>query len=325
MAAVIVILIVVAFLALSEALLRVFDFAPLRLVPNDKRHNYGHDPELGWIGIANSVDHVNASRPITTRHNSLGLRDIEPAHSDGPTILFLGDSFVWGVDVEAEERFTDRLRSDIPAVRIVNAGIAGYGTDQEYVLLQRLWPLMKPSVVVLIFCGNDRDDNKSNYRYYSFKPYLTKVEDRWQLRGQPVPVAPQLYFYNNWFALHFASVRLAFFVYSLVQHIEVSVPDPTDQLITMMRDFIETRDAKFLIGLEPNDAALEAFLDTQKIPYTRLDDAERFPEWGCHWTPVGHVLVAERLLTLLSEEGVVSDGTGQQRTTHFRLSEGDQR
>ncbi len=297
---------VLAVLALSELLLRVFDLKLVRLQPSDKRHGYRYDPDLGWIGPANTIGHMNASRPTTLRHNSLGLRDIELVPSAGPTILFLGDSLVYGIDVEAEERFTERLRSDLPGTRIVNAGIAGYGTDQEYVLLQRLWPRVEPSVVVLMFCvDNDRTDNSTNYRYFSFKPYLTNVEGRWQFRGYPIPVAPQLYFYNNWFAVHFTSVRLAFLGYSSIRNHEVSVPDPTEQLVSMMRDLVESRGTKFLVGLQRQEPALEAFMNSQKIHYARFDEAERYPTWGSHWTPAGHALVAHRLMALLSKERVV--------------------
>ena len=297
---------VLAVLAATELLLRVFDFPQLRLEPDDKRHGYRHDSDLGWIGRANTIGYMNASRPFTLRLNSLGLRDIELVPSARPTILFLGDSLVWGIDVEAEERFTERLRADLPTLRIVNAGIAGYGTDQEYLLLQRLWPVVEPRVVVLMFCvDNDRADNSTNYRYFSFKPYLTNVDGRWQIRGQPVPVSPQLCFYNNWFALHFASVRLAILSYSLIRDHKVSVPDPTEQLVSMMRDLVETRGAKFLVGLQRHDPALETFLNSKNIPYTRFDEAERYPEWGSHWTPAGHAFVAQRLMTLLSERGVI--------------------
>ena len=54
----------------------------------------------------------------------------------------------------------------VPQFRVANAGVAAYGTDQEYLLLRRLWPRIKPSVVVLIFCEiNDGDDNSSNIRH----------------------------------------------------------------------------------------------------------------------------------------------------------------
>ena len=297
---------VLAVIVVSEPLLRVFDLPQIRLERSDRRYGYLYDPELGWIPPANSVRVMNASRPTTLRHNSLGLRDIELVPSAGPTILFLGDSFVYGFDVDAEERFTERLRSDLPSVRIVNAGIVGYGTDQEYLLLQRLWPRVEPSVVVLMFCvDNDHVDNGTNHRNISFKPYLTQVDRRWQFQGYPIPMSPQLSFYNNWFALHLAIVRLAILGYSSIRNHTVSVPDPTEQLVSMMRGLVEFRGAKFLVGLQRQDPALETFLNSQGIHYTRFDEAERYPAWGGHWTPAGHALVAQRLMAFLAKEGVV--------------------
>ena len=49
------------------------------------------------------------------------------------------------------------LKPRINGYKILAAGVSGYGTDQEYLLLQKLWPKVKPAVVVLIFCtDNDR-------------------------------------------------------------------------------------------------------------------------------------------------------------------------
>jgi hypothetical protein len=242
---------------------------------------------------------------VTLRHNSLGLRDVELLGTGGPTILFLGSSFVYGIEVEAEERFTERLRSNLPGVRIVNAGVPGYGNDQEYVLLQRIWPRVQPTVVILIFGPGDRVNNASNYRYHAFKPYLEKVGDQWQIRGQPVPKSPTEYSYHNWVANHFAFVRLLMLAYWSRRNYQHSVPDASEQLVSMMRDFVQTHGARFMVGLQQRDAAMESFLSSQKIPYVRFDGAEVYPNYGSHWTPAGHALVAERLTSLFSEQGVV--------------------
>ncbi len=83
-----------------------------------------------------------------------------------PPDAFLGDLMVWAADAEANERFTDLLRSRISNHTIVNAGVSGFGTDQEYLWLQRLWPDIEPAVVVLMFStANDRSDNSTNVRY----------------------------------------------------------------------------------------------------------------------------------------------------------------
>jgi hypothetical protein len=147
-------------------LLRVADFRELREGVNERSRSYRHDPELGWSPAPNSSSVITNARTIHVQHNSLGLRDIEFAPDGRPTILFLGDSFVWGLDAEADERFTELLRPRISSHKIVAAAVSGYGTDQEYLLLQRLWPKIRPAAVVLMFCTqNDRQDNSTNIRY----------------------------------------------------------------------------------------------------------------------------------------------------------------
>ena len=290
-------------------LLRVVDLRELR-------DGYGqgypvvhrYDPELGWLPIPNSAGAFAGSRTISIRHNSLGLRDVEPARTDRPTVLFVGDSFVWGYDVEASERFTDLLRAELPGIEIVNAGVNGYGTDQEYLLLKRIWSAFRPDVVVLNFTSaNDRDDNTHNMLsdgYY--KPYLAQAADgTWGFAGQPVPRSRQSYFTDKPLVKNLWLARLAVTSYIYLRHPKIEVPDPTERLVGMMRDFVESNGARFLVGLQFGDAKLEAYLRTQDIRYTSFDGADSYIVAGNHWTPKGHVLVAERVKALLSETGIV--------------------
>jgi hypothetical protein len=131
-------LIAVATLVAIELLLRVADFRELRQDVSERSLAYGYDAELGWAPIPNSVSTVTTARTIDATHNSLGFRDIEFAPDGRPVVLFIGDSFVWGVDAEANERFTDLLRDKLTQFAIVNAGVSGYGTDQEYLWLKRI-------------------------------------------------------------------------------------------------------------------------------------------------------------------------------------------
>ena len=167
------------------------------------------------------------------RHNSLGLRDEEFKLDAKPTIMFLGDSFVWGLDSEAEERFSDLLKPRIPDFKILAAGVSGYGTDQEYLLLQKLWPKVKPAVVVLIFCGdNDRLDNMTSHRYDHYqKPYFaTQSDGTVVLRGRPVPRSHLLYYRDDWLVRNLWLARLATNIYLRLAH-PADVPDPTEKII----------------------------------------------------------------------------------------------
>ena len=288
-----------------EVILRIVDLRELREGVSERSLSYQYDAELGWMPVPGSVSTATNARTIQVRHNSLGLRDDEFVLDAKPTIMFLGDSFVWGLDAEASERFSEILKPRIPDYKILAAGVSGFGTDQEYLLLQRLWPKVKPAVVVLMFCtDNDRDDNSSNIRYEGYqKPYFTRGADgALVLAGQPVPKSRLQAIKEDWWVRHSWLVRLANAVYLKLRHPALRVPDPSEMLIDKIRAFVEANDARFLVGLQSTDAALVRHLEAAKIPFVTFDGAAAYPgaASGAHWTPEGHRLVADRLFGWLS-------------------------
>jgi hypothetical protein len=305
----IILLTTAATLAAFEIILRVVDLRILREGASERSLTYRYDAELGWVPIPNSSSIVTTARTIHVHHNSLGFRDIEFEPDARPAILFIGDSFVWGVDAEANERFTDLLRSRISNYRIVNAGVSGYGTDQEYLLLQRIWPIIQPTIVALIFCtANDRLDNGTNVRYDGYqKPYFAPAPGgKLVLLGQPVPPSRQLYIKQYWLPRHLWLARLAAFTYVEIIHPQVFVPDPTEQLVSKMHEFVEAHGAKLIVGLQLSDAKLIEHLHDKNISFISFDGAEAYSNlYGGHWTPTGNRLVAERLSSLLSETNIV--------------------
>jgi hypothetical protein len=305
--------IAIAALAVLEIFLRVADFRELREGVSERSLSYRYDAELGWAPLPGSSSIVTNARTIHAQHNSLGLRDIEFSLDARPTIMFLGDSFVWGLDAEADERFTELLRTRISGYKIMAAGVSGYGTDQEYLLLQRLWAQVRPAVVVLIFCTqNDRLDNATNIRYEGYqKPYFATAPDgSLVLKGQPVPKSRLQYIREDWLVRNVWLARLVTSTYVKIRHPLLFVPDPTERLVSKIRDFVETNGAKFLVGLQYRDPELIRHLQASKIPFVSFDGAAFYPgaAAGAHWTPEGHKLVAERVLGLLSENNIVQAG-----------------
>lgn len=301
----------IATLAALEVILRVVDLRELREGVSERSLSYQYDADLGWMPIPGSSSTVTNARTIHARHNSLGLRDDEFTPDGKPTILFLGDSFVWGLDAEAPERFSELLKPRIPGYRILAAGVSGYGTDQEYLLLQRLWAKVKPAIVVLVFCtDNDRADNSSNIRYEGYhKPYFaTAADGSLLLSGQPVPKSRLQAMKEDRWVRHSWLVRLANAVYLKLRHPALQVPDPTERLVDRIREFVEANGGKFLVGLQTTDAALARHLEAARIPLVAFDGAASYPGAGIggHWTPEGQRLVADRLLGLLSANGVTT-------------------
>jgi hypothetical protein len=295
------VIVIVNLLAL-EVFLRLVDLRELRIFPEAARQPVEHDAELGWAPVPNKVQSADI------RINSIGLRDVELEPAGKPTVAFVGDSFVFGLGVKAEQRFTDLLRRDLPEMRVVNVGVAGYGTDQELLLLKRLWPKLEPRVVVLIVCvDNDHEDNSRNARHgRHFKPYLVKAGDTWRFEGLPVPRGPRWYYEHDWLVGHVTVVRAALYLYMLVRHPSFTVPDPTGPLVAMMRDHVQSQGAKFLVGLQKRDPGLEPFLKSSGIPYVTLEDAPQIGGGDNHWSPEGHAIVARRLKAFMSAEGALA-------------------
>lgn len=300
---------IIVTLVMLEIVLRIADFKELRETLSEQSLNYGYDAELGWLPVPNSSGQIVTFRTTHYKHNSLGLRDGEFNWSAKPTIMFIGDSFVWGLDSEADERFTELLKPKFPDYNILAAGVAGYGTDQEYLLLRRLWPKIKPTVVVLIFCSdNDRLDNRTNKRYFDYyKPYFaTRPDGSLALMGEPVPRSHLLQYKEDWLVHNLWLARLATDAYVRLRYPQLSVTDPTEKLVGKIRDFVESNGSKLMVGIQNRDDPLASYLEARKIPFAKLGGAPFYTEggWGPHWRPEGHQFVAERIERLLSQNGL---------------------
>jgi len=274
---------------------------------DDERLSYQHDPELGWFPIPNSSKRITGSRTITATHNSKGFRESERTKKHKPVAVFLGDSFVWGYDVEASERFTERLQAKHPEWEIHNFGVSGYGTDQEYLLLQKHFDEYQPKIVVLIVCGdNDNEDNSWNCRGGYYKPYFTLENGRLKLNGVPVPKSEKTFFAEHPLVSSPFVVRPMVQVwYYLTSPAPLKNPEPpTGVLFLDMRSYVTNRGASFVIGMQQWHPDLDQFLQKYGIPHvdlTTTNDSHRFPQFGRHWTPEGHAFVADKLDPFLKE------------------------
>lgn len=296
-----------------EIFLRIANFRELRETLSEHTLGVDWDADLGWAPKPGSAGTIKSFRITHFKHNSLGLRDEEFVPDARPTIMFVGDSFVWGLDSEANERFSDLLKPRMPDHKIQAAGVSGYATDQELLLLQRIWPRVKPAVVVLIFCAqNDRLDNvRSRYYFKYYKPYYaTQPDGSLVLKGQPVPKSQLIYFRDHWLVHNLWLARLVTDVYILLRYPVVTVPDPTEKLVGKMRDFVEANGGRFMVGIQHHDEPLVRFLEANQIPHVSLMGAEFIPDfkeniWGAHWTPKGQADVAERIYGMFAANGIV--------------------
>ncbi len=284
-------------LGVAEVGLRIGYREGLALVHDERSLMYRYDPVLGWFPVPGRSNRFVASRPITIVNNSQGFRGPEYRPDDRPGLLFLGDSFVWGFDVDAKERFTDRLQARHPEWNIFNVGVSGYGTDQEFLLLQRYFDTFKPRVVFLIVSTEtDEGDNRTNLYYGYYKPYYLVEQDELRLRGVPVPRGERVFWADHPLLSRSYLVRLLVRSwFKLCAPPRLHNPSPTGLLIRDLKRYVESHGATLVIGMTRGTPVTDQFLSHFKIPFVDLDTPLRYPAWGTHWTPDGHKFVCEKV------------------------------
>jgi hypothetical protein len=296
---------------LGEATLRLFFHERFKPADDERNLLYEYHEVLGWFPQKNCTRLFTATRTVTVTHNGDGFRGPERVENGKPNVLFLGDSFVWGFDVEADERFTEKLQKKHPEWNVYNLGVSGYGTDQELLLLASCFEKYKPSAVILIFCAdNDDTDNTVNFSnggYY--KPFFTvQGKEGIRLNGVPVPRSERAILAGHRLLGRSYLVRL--FVRAWCKGrtpVEVhTVENATGLIIHAMRDHTVQRGAYFAVGLEKAKPNLQEYLEHFHIPFVDLSVTNRYPEHGGHWTPEGHSIVCDRIDALLTKAGLAN-------------------
>ncbi len=131
------------------------------------RHVVGAPWGLRINAPSSSYRHKSADVTVWFRINSQGMRaerDYSHAKPGGTKrIISLGDSYTIGYEVEREETFSSVLEQQLNAqgyqVEVLNAGVSGFSTAEEYLYLEReLWKY-DPDLVLVSFSVNDLVDN----------------------------------------------------------------------------------------------------------------------------------------------------------------------
>jgi hypothetical protein len=125
-------------------------------------YGFFHQPGVsGWVRTDEFTSYV--------KFNTQGLRGPEvaiPKPAGTFRALVMGDSVVEGAQVGEDATMAARLRQELATVaggkrvETVNAGVAGFGTGQQLLFLQREGLSYQPDLIVLVFTiANDPADN----------------------------------------------------------------------------------------------------------------------------------------------------------------------
>lgn len=121
------------------------------------------------------------------RINSAGFRDREhsvakPART--LRIAVLGDSMTEARQVDVSQTFWSILEQNLlrcsglgdRVPEVMNFGVSGYGTAQEYLLMERVWRFQPDVVLLAFYPGNDVLNNSRELEHSTQKPYVDEKD-----------------------------------------------------------------------------------------------------------------------------------------------------
>ena len=151
-------------LALGEVVLR-------KIFPLDTGTSFQYripHPVLGWVLESGASYHNRMSRAtVRVTYNSKGWRDVEHTVENPDRVfrvLVLGDSYMEGYSVKLSDSFHRRVEEFAhemgSEIEVMNLGVGGYGTLQEYLAFRDIGRLYGPDLVLLgFYAGNDVRNN----------------------------------------------------------------------------------------------------------------------------------------------------------------------
>ncbi len=174
----------ILFLLIMEGGLRIFYF-----VMNKIGYRTSDFSEyLGW----KTAENVHWKRKykgygeIEYSTTKYGFRVFGDAGTSKTKIFVLGDSFTECRTVSDGETYYDYIKENDDRIEIFAYGCGGYGSLQEYMILDKYFDTIKPDIILWQFYGNDLFDNdyeleSSNIAYNNqmTRPYYRNGRIEW--------------------------------------------------------------------------------------------------------------------------------------------------
>jgi lysophospholipase L1-like esterase len=191
---------------------------------------FQHSSLLGWEHIPYAEGTWYAYKDGTRTHvsiNAYGFPDDDRSVAKSrPRIALFGDSTTEFWEVEEDER-PQRVMSGLLNGRaeVLNFGLRGAGTDQEWLIYRNLAVHFSPDVVVLTFCVNDFANNVD----HASKPWFvpdSAAPAGIRLEGMPIrgELLPEPFWLQDLLEHSFTLRQLKYAVFGMGSHLRTDVP-----------------------------------------------------------------------------------------------------
>lgn len=284
----------------------------------------GWEPRPSYELVLNDDPVYGDVRYTSTRD---GFRRFGDPATDRTKIFFLGDSYTQAVQVPDGGAFYDHIADRRDDVEIFAYGAGGYGSLQEYMVMDRYVDEIGPDLIVWQFTPNDIMNNsydlesRSAFNSRMPRPYLEdgRIERRFPSRNPLV---------RHTVLGRFISVRLGFIGAANKSFRQSSIEYRIDETRELWDEAVRTTEAIMqqvreragdipVVAFEVSSSYLDDDLfpticERVGIPFIHgvraaLDSAEAagvpvdFAPYDGHWSRHGHAVAGERILQFLVE------------------------
>lgn len=336
---------VVLLLGVGEVTIRVVhllrDGIPLFETPSGRVGPIALDSRLGWRATdwyAQDLVEQTTSGAIYPVHRSQswhGFLQYGNVRSRKPKLLVIGDSFTQATAVSDDRTYHALLKRHL-GMEVFAYGAGGYGTLQEYLILDEVFDALQPTVLLWQFCDNDFINNDHGLEVGSTVNNNGWVRPYWE-HGHieyrsPKPSGVQL---REWISRH---SRFLYFVVSRLdrlraragrESVEVAIEregfshsgfarsiQTTDELMGRVRARVGTIPihAFSCEKQEPYNSAfariaqhhnINYWTDVPEVIQEALSAGEDVFASDGHWNERGHALIADRLAEHLASATAV--------------------
>ena len=308
------------------------DLGNLSPIALDDQFGWRATPNFRYDGPKRSSD--GTEYPVNMTLDANGFRMYGDLTSPAPRIFVIGDSFTEAVHVSDDKTYYAPLKTR--NINVFAYGCGGWGTLQEYMILDKYFDVIKPDVIVWEFSTNDIVNNSPELETAStinnndmVRPYLVNGAVRYILPRSHAATLRLL-------ALRYS--RLFYIVLTRIDRLHAMLPErtvetdtspngpahpqflkalaTTDEIMGMVRKRVGTVPiVGFTVGSDPiygpeyieglQTAARNHDVTLAEVENDVLDAERRGmivrAEDGSHWNELGHRIAGVALTKFLSE------------------------
>jgi hypothetical protein len=270
----------------GELILRIFFFDEYSLHYENILHNFS-DSSIGPIFIYNDSSDIkyylkpNSSAENYYYINSFGFRDnqyTKEKPQNTSRIIFLGDSVVFGSHSKINQTFVKILEKRLNTyygqkIEVWNAGLAGYNTVQEEILLKERILQFNPDIVLLGFIMNDFGSFPVQIEKKDNSTFIVKYEnlDGFPLVTEKVPEI-SLFLVRESYFFRFLNIRLS----NILKKSYKSNRLATLNSIIRMHTLLKKEDRQFIVIIFPTVKNYSHYedLETHQWLAEKLNESE---------------------------------------------------